>query len=39
MNQALETYESALALEPNNSTAKRRADSLRKRLVPSSGKE
>jgi tetratricopeptide (TPR) repeat protein len=35
MNQALEAYESALKSEPNNSTAKRRADSLRKRLVTS----
>ncbi|HEY9727407.1 MAG TPA: tetratricopeptide repeat protein [Chroococcales cyanobacterium] len=34
--QALETYEEALKHEPNNSTAKRRAESLRKRLVPSS---
>lgn len=33
--QALEMYEEALKHEPNNSTAKRRADSLRKRLVPS----
>lgn len=33
--QALEVYEQALAIEPNNSTAKRRAESLRKRLVPS----
>ncbi|NJL46246.1 MAG: tetratricopeptide repeat protein [Leptolyngbyaceae cyanobacterium SM2_5_2] len=33
MNQALETYESALTLEPKNGTAKRRAESLRKRLV------
>lgn len=32
-SQALEAYEQALAIEPNNSTAKRRADSLRKRLV------
>lgn len=39
MNQALETYENALALEPSNNTAKRRADSLRKRLVPSSSKD
>ncbi|MEY3298060.1 MAG: hypothetical protein RLZZ597_1320 [Cyanobacteriota bacterium] len=35
MTQALEAYESALALEPGNGTAKRRAESLRKRLVPS----
>lgn len=34
--QALEAYEEALRIEPKNSTAKRRADSLRKRLVPSS---
>lgn len=34
-NQALEAYEQVLAIEPENSTAKRRADSLRKRLVPS----
>ncbi|MDX2244896.1 MAG: tetratricopeptide repeat protein [Leptolyngbyaceae cyanobacterium bins.302] len=34
-NQALEAYEQALAIEPDNSTAKRRADSLRKRLVTS----
>ncbi len=33
---ALETYEKVLTLEPNNQTAKRRAESLRKRLVPSS---
>ncbi|MBF2034801.1 MAG: tetratricopeptide repeat protein [Leptolyngbyaceae cyanobacterium T60_A2020_046] len=31
--QALETYEAALALEPDNKTAKRRAESLRKRIV------
>jgi Tfp pilus assembly protein PilF len=31
--QALEAYETALKYEPNNVTAKRRADSLRKRLV------
>jgi tetratricopeptide (TPR) repeat protein len=35
MNQALEAYESALKSEPNNATAKRRAESLRKRLVTS----
>lgn len=34
-NPALEAYEQALALDPNNATAKRRAESLRKRLVPS----
>ncbi|HBB32324.1 MAG TPA: hypothetical protein DC064_11120 [Cyanobacteria bacterium UBA9273] len=33
--QALETYEEALKYEPNNSTAKRRAESLRKRFAPS----
>ena len=33
--QALEAYEEALKYEPNNSTAKRRAESLRKRLVGS----
>jgi tetratricopeptide (TPR) repeat protein len=33
-NKALETYEQALKYQPNNSTAKRRAESLRKRLVP-----
>ncbi|MBD1821035.1 tetratricopeptide repeat protein [Cyanobacteria bacterium FACHB-DQ100] len=32
---ALEIYEQALELEPTNQTAKRRADALRKRLVPS----
>ena len=31
--QALQTYDEALKYEPNNQTAKRRADSLRKRLV------
>lgn len=31
--QALETYEQALKYEPNNTTAKRRAESLRKRIV------
>jgi len=35
VSQALETYETALKLEPKNNTAKRRAESLRKRLVPS----
>jgi tetratricopeptide (TPR) repeat protein len=35
ISQALETYEQALAIEADNSTAKRRAESLRKRLVPS----
>lgn len=34
--QALETYEAALKYEPKNSTARRRAESLRKRLAPSS---
>ena len=33
--KALETYEQALEYEPNNTTAKRRAESLRKRLVTS----
>lgn len=32
---ALEAYETALKLAPKNATAKRRAESLRKRLVPS----
>jgi tetratricopeptide (TPR) repeat protein len=31
--QALEVYERVLAIEPDNSTAKRRAQSLRKRFV------
>ncbi|MBE9126997.1 MULTISPECIES: tetratricopeptide repeat protein [unclassified Coleofasciculus] len=31
--QALQTYEEALQYEPNNSTAKRRSESLRKRLA------
>lgn len=31
--KALETYEQALEYEPNNNTAKRRAESLRKRFV------
>ncbi|NJL49883.1 MAG: tetratricopeptide repeat protein [Leptolyngbyaceae cyanobacterium SM2_5_2] len=35
MNQALAAYEQALALEPGNGTAKRRAESLKKRLVTS----
>jgi tetratricopeptide (TPR) repeat protein len=34
--QALEAYEAALKYEPKNSTARRRAESLRKRLAPSS---
>src|ERR687885_941859 len=34
--QALQTYEEALKYEPENATAKRRAEALRKRLVPSS---
>ncbi|MDA0673197.1 MAG: tetratricopeptide repeat protein [Cyanobacteria bacterium] len=34
--QALESYEQALRLEPDNKTAKRRADSLRKRVAPAS---
>jgi tetratricopeptide (TPR) repeat protein len=33
--KALETYEQALQYDPNNTTAKRRAESLRKRLVGS----
>lgn len=32
---ALEAYEQALEIDPANQTAKRRADALRKRLVPS----
>ncbi|NJN87278.1 MAG: tetratricopeptide repeat protein [Leptolyngbyaceae cyanobacterium SL_7_1] len=36
ITQALAAYEDALKHEPKNATAKRRADSLRKRLVPSS---
>ncbi|MEB3182549.1 MAG: tetratricopeptide repeat protein [Nostocaceae cyanobacterium] len=31
--QALEAYEQALKIEPNNATAKRRAESLRRRVV------
>lgn len=31
--QALETYDEALKYEPNNQTAKKRSDSLRKRIV------
>ncbi len=34
-SQALQSYEEALKYEPNNTTAKRRAESLRKRLVTS----
>lgn len=34
--QALQSYEEALKLDPNNQTAKKRSESLRKRLVPSS---
>lgn len=34
-SQALESYEAALKCNPKNSTAKRRSESLRKRLVPS----
>lgn len=33
--QALESYEAALKQDPTNKTAKRRSESLRKRLVPS----
>ena len=36
ISQALEAYEEALKREPKNATAKRRAEALRKRLVPSS---
>lgn len=35
-SQALEMYEESLKHAPNNPTAKRRAESLRRRLVPSS---
>ncbi|XGB40870.1 MAG: tetratricopeptide repeat protein [Nodosilinea sp. LVE1205-7] len=34
MKQALEAYDEALAIEPGNSTAKRRAASLKKRFTP-----
>jgi tetratricopeptide (TPR) repeat protein len=34
--QALQVYEQALQSEPKNSTAQRRAESLRKRILPSS---
>jgi tetratricopeptide (TPR) repeat protein len=34
-SKALETYEEALKYEPNNGTAKRRTESLRKRIVSS----
>ena len=34
--QALDMYEQALELEPENETAKRRSESLRRRLVVSS---
>ncbi|NET49598.1 MAG: tetratricopeptide repeat protein, partial [Merismopedia sp. SIO2A8] len=34
--QAVEAYDEALKYEPQNNTAKRRSESLRKRLVPSS---
>jgi tetratricopeptide (TPR) repeat protein len=34
--QALEAYEETLRIDPKNGIAKRRADSLRKRLVPTS---
>ena len=33
--QAVEAYEATLKLEPKNATAKRRAEALKKRLVPS----
>ena len=36
IQQALEMYEKVLEIEPKNSIAKRRAESLKKRLVPSS---
>lgn len=36
INQAVEAYEAALKIDPKNTTAKRRVESLRKRLVPSS---
>ncbi|NJR71599.1 MAG: hypothetical protein HC771_25690 [Synechococcales cyanobacterium CRU_2_2] len=32
--QALQSYEQALAIEPSNSTAKKRAESMRKRIMP-----
>ncbi|MFM2428824.1 MAG: hypothetical protein RLZZ511_37 [Cyanobacteriota bacterium] len=35
-NKALEMYEQALSLEPKNGTALRRAESLRKRMAPTS---
>jgi len=35
-SQALQTYDEALKIEPNNTISKRRAESLRRRLVPSS---
>lgn len=35
MAQALDMYEKSLAIEPKNATAKRRAESLRKRMAPS----
>lgn len=35
MAQALETYEQVLQIEPKNATAKRRSESLRKRVVTS----
>lgn len=34
MPQALENYEAALTLEPKNTTARRRFDSLKKRMAP-----
>jgi tetratricopeptide (TPR) repeat protein len=36
MGQALDIYEQALVLEPDNETAKRRSESLRRRLIVSS---
>lgn len=35
MSQALQTYDQVLSSEPNNNTAKRRAEKLRRRLVTS----
>lgn len=32
--QALQSYEQALEIDPNNSTAKKRAESMRKRIMP-----
>jgi len=38
-SQAVDMYEQALQYDPNNKTAKRRAESLKKRLVPSGANE